>query len=1166
MFGHTNSLQILTYLLILSPLLASAQPSRPGNGLVATNTPPQGVVKAYQSQDSVPIQLEESGHYDKRRRSQEGQKMEDLSASPRLPRPGRVVRVEGSSPQQESVRPAWNANPLFSPAGPGTTTHSEITPVEDEVARPPYAPSSPRPGGSTHSEITPVEDGPTRLPYAPSSPRSGESTHPATVPVSLAAERWPPGVHTSSSTPRLGSTTHSEIGVAADKAEIPSSPHTPPSPHSPHSTHSPHSPTTPHAPFETETPQNRADTRRRCAALRRVFDTSGMNDEERRSAKFCCKFLVGSCMVGIGAGVRNQIGAGVAIGGAVSYLYALQDLHNPKKKTTATAAPAVPTDLPVKHRRRLERRRQGMPEPAPPPSNPRAGMNNQLETASAEEGTRRFLHSVQAFSDSPRPPLSPPSPKSQAVIPPSSRNLPASPGRRPNTSPPNGSPTRRHCAALEHLNPTNMTPEQKGIAKFCCKYFASVCLVAGGVMSEYHKAAAPIIVGGMVTGISGTWDLHNAVVPSGDQGREEEMHPLENVLRRRRVEGLKQRASPPATPRAGSSNQAEVGPVQDEEGWTLLHSPTTSPGNNPKMSKTPQTPKTLQPLAFASPAIASPIRSRCAALQHLSPASWTREQKNVAKFCCKYFVSFCMITAGAIHHEPAATVPLVLGGVAAGISGAGDLRQAMRTSGRPRSRVDTTNAMHPLGNVLRKRNRLGLRRRGGQVHKRATPPSTPRAGTTSQAEIAPAEAEGSELVPSAHAASNPPPAVSLQASSPLNPQRQPQVPSPPHPPSGSPRRQPLIPFTPGTASSFPNITPPASASITTPAIAHLQRSPPTRRTCAALTRQLDPRTLTPEERKFASFCCKYFVGFCLVSTGALSQLPYVRWPLVSTGMAVEGSGAVDLYGMFKARQQRRQREAQQLRDDLREPREARPRQAPRREIPMYTIDLPAPPVKRRSLDGWGKRGLGQGASPLRGPSPGSSSQAGAAPAEEGRLLPSSSSSPPPNTGPAIPQRQPQTLSNLPRQETHTPSPPRTQSPPRSPPGSPRASTPPALELATPNPSQRPTRGTCTALASRLYPADLTVEERQFARFCCKYFAAACLLGAAALSSTVNPNLGLTLGAGGLVAGVSGAVDWQRAVEARMGRVQPQEGNEGGMRAGARAEDLHPFANVLRRRN
>lgn len=603
MFEHTNPLQILTYILILSSSLASAQPSRPGDSLVATVAHPQEVVKTHQSQDSVLIQLEESRHHDKHRRSQEGQEMEDLSTSPRPPRLGRVVRPEGSSPQQEGLRPEGEAQRL-----------------------------------------------------------------------------------------------------------------------------------------------------------------------------------------------------------------------------------------------------------------------------------------LRASSASPDTPLSAPSPKSQAVTPPS---------------------------------------------------------------LQYHKAAAPIRIGEMSAGISGAWDLHNAVMPRGDQRREEEMHamhPRENVPRRRRVEGLRERGSPPATPRAGPSNQAEIGSAEDEAGWTLLDSPTTPGRKIPNMPKTPKTPKTLKPLAFASPTLASPARSRCAALRHRNPASWTREQKGAAKICCKYFVSLCMITAGALYNEPAVTVPLVLGGAAVGISVAGDLRQAARTSGRPRSRVDATNAVHPLEGVLRRRNRDGLRRRGEQVHKRATPPSTPRAGTTSQAESAPAGAGGSEVVPSAHAASNVPPAVLLRTSSQPNPQRPPPVPSPPQSPSGSPRCQPLTSPTLGTASGSCNVTPPP---VPTPH--HERFPPPTPRTCAALLRKIDPRHMPPEALKFASSCCLFGSGLCITGGAAATTLPYVRWPLVGAATALGGVGGLEFYHGLELRRLRRAREAEQLRTELiRETQARTARRAPRREIPMHTIDLP---VRRRSLAG-----------------------------------------------------------------------------------------------------------------------------------------------------------------------------------------------------------------------
>lgn len=720
MFGHTNPLQILTYFLILLPSLASAQPSRPGNSLAATISHPQVVVKTHQSQDSVPIQLVESGHHDQHRRSQEGQEMEDLSSSPRPARPGRVVRPEGSSPQQEGVRPEGEAQRL-----------------------------------------------------------------------------------------------------------------------------------------------------------------------------------------------------------------------------------------------------------------------------------------LRASSASPDAPLSAPSLKGQAVTPPSSHSLPGPPSRRLNTSLLKESLTRRHCATLEHLDPANMTSVQKGIAKLCCKYFASVCLVGGGAVSEYHKAAAPIRIGEMSTGISDTWDLHNAVMPRGDQREEgmHAMHSLENVLRRRRVEDLRERGSPLATPRAGPSNQAEIGPAEDEAGWTLLDSPTTPPRKNPKMPKMPKTPKTLKPLAFACPALASPARSRCAALRHLNPAGWTREQKGVAKCCCKYFVSFCMISAGAVYNEPVVTVPLVLGGVAAGIGGMGDLRQATRTSWRPRRRVDAPNAMHPLENVLRRRNRDGLRRRGEQVHKRATPPSTPRAGTTSQAESAPAEAEGSEPVPSAHAASNVPHAVLLRTSSLPSLQRPPRVLSRPQPPSGSPRRQPLTSPTPGTASGSRTVTPPArGVPITTPAPPHLQRLPPTRRTCAALLREIDPRHMTLEACKFASSCCLYGSGLCIIGAAAVTPLPYVRWPLVGSAIAMGGAGALQFYDGLQLGRLRREREAQQLRTA--QTRAAQARQAPRREIPMRTFELP---VRRRSLAGWGKRGLGERASPPGSPRAGLSSHAEDVPAEESRrLLSGPDGSPHPPPGPATP--------------------------------------------------------------------------------------------------------------------------------------------------------------------
>jgi hypothetical protein len=314
MFGHSNPMQFLIYFLLVLPSLASPQPPQAGNEQIAINTRPRRV--AHQSNDRYP---------DNRRRSQDGQNMDGLSSSPRAsPSP---PKSKNSHPQQDIARPLGSSSPPPWPPRPGTFPHAEISPVEDGAIRLP---------GTINTEIQPVGADTARPPYAPSSPRQR-----GTLKISqmTPAEVMAGAPSRPSSPPPHQAITISEITPVDD----PAAGNSPPvSPHSP--------PPQQHA-FEIDTPQRQSAMRRRCAAIVHAFNTGGMTEEEKSGAAFCCRFLLGACMIGGGAGARNSFGAGVAVGGAVQWAEALLKLGSPKPKentetsVTHTATPTATSAL-----------------------------------------------------------------------------------------------------------------------------------------------------------------------------------------------------------------------------------------------------------------------------------------------------------------------------------------------------------------------------------------------------------------------------------------------------------------------------------------------------------------------------------------------------------------------------------------------------------------------------------------------------------------------------------------------------------------------------------------------------------------------------------------------------------------------------------------------------
>ncbi|MCJ1247230.1 hypothetical protein MMC30_004444 [Trapelia coarctata] len=492
---------------------------------------------------------------------------------PSPPLPGRVIHVETPPPQRDIAGPSGSSSPPPWPPRPGTISQSEINPVEDEAAkplyapRPPYAPRPRRPGTISTFEIAPAQKNVARPPYAPSSPG-----RPGTMQISeiTPAEAMRGGPSRPSSPPAHQAITISEISPA--QAEDPTQRQSPP-----HSPHSPHSPPRQQHSFEIDTPQQQSATRRRCAAIVNAFNTHDMTEEERRGAAFCCRFLLGACMVGVGAGVRNDFGAGVAVGGAVQWAEALQKLYVPaKKSTTTTAATHEPTatpgsatppgsaTLPGSSREPVTRRRGwkkegGLQERGTPPGSPRSGSPHHPSTGPAEGESQGLIASSGASPSSPQPLSiehpSPPSPRvhlkrpSPPPSPPSTPLNPSTPQPAPSSP---SSPARRRCAALSHLAPSHLTIEQRALVSYCCKWFAASCLLGTGALIGNPKAALTLSGAGLVAAGSALKDVYvlaregrdarvraqvgyTTPVEAGPEGYA--MHPLENVLRRRGVGG-----------------------------------------------------------------------------------------------------------------------------------------------------------------------------------------------------------------------------------------------------------------------------------------------------------------------------------------------------------------------------------------------------------------------------------------------------------------------------------------------------------------------------------------------------------------------------------------------------------------------------------------------------
>lgn len=427
-------MQFLIYFLLVLPSLAFPQPPQAGNEQIAINTRPRRV--AHQFNDRYP---------DNRRRSQDGQNMDGLSSSPRAsPSP---PKLKNSHPQQDIARPSGSSSPPPWPPRPGTFPHAEISPVVDGAIRLP---------GTINTEIQPVGADTARPPYAPSSPRQWGTLKPSQM---TPAEVMAGAPSRPSSPPPHQAITISEITPVDDPAAG----------NSPPVVLTPHSPPPQQHAFEIDTPQRQSAMRRRCAAIVHAFNTGDMTEEEKSGAAFCCRFLLGACMIGGGAGARNSFGAGIAVGGAVQWAEALQKLAFPKPKkntetsathtATPTATSALGSPIAPGHPEEPLTRRRGWKQKASQKraTPPRVGPRNQLETAAAGDTahllplSRPSPPSPKRQPQEPSPPRSPSTPR----VPPS----PCQPNRKRNPDPSNATPpSRTQRAALSHQDPESLNP------------------------------------------------------------------------------------------------------------------------------------------------------------------------------------------------------------------------------------------------------------------------------------------------------------------------------------------------------------------------------------------------------------------------------------------------------------------------------------------------------------------------------------------------------------------------------------------------------------------------------------------------------------------------------------------------------------------------------------
>lgn len=369
LMGATGALAASLYTGISNPLL--------GGGFALG-----GLVLAHQGNGILNAGLKGSGHHEKLRRSQEGDKMLGLPPSfdnpPSSPPRGTSLPTSQPPPRSPSRSPP-SSLPSSPRMGPIHPFHISSPPTAAQTRRicGLFKMANPRTlpregyekmkacctpgakgcltswgglvGGLTNLQmVAPLLSG--QAIGGPSAMNNARDFH---------AAGWPPGPMSHVKLRR------SQEGVRMPGiSSAPPSLHGPPSPPSPHSPHSPHRPSSlpsmPSSPqhganehFEVSSSQGDAELRRRCSTW-----SSFTEVEKHHMKRICCKLSAGACLFAAGGGVtglsHTMAGIPFAIGGFAVTLSAIQEFEG---AGISQPRPSRAPTLPVKRRRGLVGRR-----------------------------------------------------------------------------------------------------------------------------------------------------------------------------------------------------------------------------------------------------------------------------------------------------------------------------------------------------------------------------------------------------------------------------------------------------------------------------------------------------------------------------------------------------------------------------------------------------------------------------------------------------------------------------------------------------------------------------------------------------------------------------------------------------------------------------------------